>query len=239
MKYYWLLPISSNSWLKYAQVICLQDLNFQMAFQVLSRKESSCQGRKPRRRRFNPWVEKMPCKRKWQPAPIFLPKKFHRQRSWWATVMGWQKSDMTEQLSLNTTSAYSKLCVYVWKKDRQTDRDIPSVLISTHVSSCAVLFLVTQSCLTLCDHMDYSPPVSSVHEESPGENAGVGCHDLLQGIFPTQVSHVAGGFFTVWATREARVSSQSLIILQLYFHVREICFKNSQFETNYENSKNF
>ena len=88
MKYYWLLPISSNSWLKYAQVICLQDLNFQMAFQVLSRKESSCQGRRPRRRSFNPWVEKMPCKRKWQPAPIFLPKKFHGQRSWWATVMG-------------------------------------------------------------------------------------------------------------------------------------------------------
>ena len=34
--------------------------------------------------------------------------------------------------------------------------------------------------------MDYSPLGSSVHEGSPGKNAGVGCHALLQGIFPTQ-----------------------------------------------------
>ena len=35
--------------------------------------------------------------------------------------------------------------------------------------------------------MDCSPPGSSVHGDSPGENTGVGCHALLQGIFPTQV----------------------------------------------------
>ena len=47
---------------------------------------------------------------------------------------------------------------------------------------------------------------------SPGKNTGVGSPSLLQGIFPiqgrilvfqTQVSHVAGGFFTSWATGEA------------------------------------
>ena len=42
--------------------------------------------------------------------------------------------------------------------------------------------------------------------DSPGRNTGVGCHALLQGIFPTQelnqVSCIAGRFFTVWATRE-------------------------------------
>ena len=27
---------------------------------------------------------------------------------------------------------------------------------------------------------------SSVHGDSPGKNTGAGCHDLLQGIFPTQ-----------------------------------------------------
>ena len=48
---------------------------------------------------------------------------------------------------------------------------------------CAVL--VAQLCLTLCDPVDYSPPGSSVHEDSPGKNTGVGCHALLQGIFPT------------------------------------------------------
>ena len=34
--------------------------------------------------------------------------------------------------------------------------------------------------------MDYSPPGSCVHGDSPGKNTGVGCHFLLQGIFPTQ-----------------------------------------------------
>ena len=46
--------------------------------------------------------------------------------------------------------------------------------------------LVTQSCLTLHDLMDCSPPGSSVHNDSPGKNTGVGCHALLQGVFPTK-----------------------------------------------------
>jgi len=31
-----------------------------------------------------------------------------------------------------------------------------------------------------------SPPGSSVQGDSPGKNTGMGCHALLQGIFPTQ-----------------------------------------------------
>ena len=54
---------------------------------------------------------------------------------------------------------------------------------------CAGLCLVTQSCPTLCDPVDYSPPGSSVHGDSPGQNTGVGCYALLQGIFPTQGSN--------------------------------------------------
>ena len=49
--------------------------------------------------------------------------------------------------------------------------------------------LVTQSCPSLCDPTDYSPPDSSVHGDSPSKNTGVGCHTLLQGIFPTQESN--------------------------------------------------
>ena len=81
---------------------------------------------------------------------------------------------------------------------------------------------VAQSCPTLCDPVDCSPPGSSVHGilqakileywcvqslshvglfvmvidcsppgyvvlgDSPGKNTRVGCHALLQGIFPTQ-----------------------------------------------------
>ena len=48
----------------------------------------------------------------------------------------------------------------------------------------AVLYLITQPCLTLCDRMDCSPPGSSVRGDSPGKNNGVGCHALLQGRSP-------------------------------------------------------
>ena len=44
----------------------------------LSGKESTCQCRG---RRFDPWVGKVPWRRKWQPTPIFLPGKSHGQRS--------------------------------------------------------------------------------------------------------------------------------------------------------------
>ena len=46
--------------------------------------------------------------------------------------------------------------------------------------------LVAQSCPTLCDPRDCNLPGSSVHGNSAGKNTGVGCHALLQGIFPTQ-----------------------------------------------------
>ena len=42
---------------------------------------------------------------------------------------------------------------------------------------------------SLRPHGLYSLPGSSVHEDSPGKNTGVGCHAFLQGIFPTQGSN--------------------------------------------------
>ena len=50
---------------------------------------------------------------------------------------------------------------------------------------------------SLRSHGLYSP------WNSPGQNTGVGSLSLLQGIFPAQVSRIAGGFFTNWAIREA------------------------------------
>ena len=41
-------------------------------------KESAYQCRRPR---FNPWVRKIPWRRKWQPTPVFLPRKSHGHRS--------------------------------------------------------------------------------------------------------------------------------------------------------------
>jgi len=46
-----------------------------------SGKESTCQCRRYKRHRFDPWVRKIPWNRKWKTAPIVLPGKFHGQRS--------------------------------------------------------------------------------------------------------------------------------------------------------------
>ena len=65
--------------------------------------------------------------------------------------------------------------------------------------SMKVKVLVAQSCLTLCNSMDYSPPGSSVHG-SPGKNTRVGSHSLHQGIFPIQRSNLGVlhcRFFTI------------------------------------------
>ena len=54
------------------------------------------------------------------------------------------------------------------------------------------IYIVAQSCLTLCDPTDCSPPGSSVHGDSPGKNTGVGCHAFLQGIWRRTIQGVPG-----------------------------------------------
>ena len=69
-----------------------------------------------------------------------------------------------------------------------------------------MLCLVAQSCLTHYEPMESSPPVSSVHGDSPGKNIGVSCHAFLQRIFPTQGSNPGllhcRQILYLWATRE-------------------------------------
>ena len=64
-----------------------------------------------------------------------------------------------------------------------------TLLSNVVIFMCMLCAQSLQSCLTLCDPMDRSPPGSSVHGDSPARNTEVGCHALLQGIFPTQGSN--------------------------------------------------
>ena len=59
-------------------------------------KESACQGRRCKRDWFDLWVRKI--LEKWQPTPVFLPGKFHGQRS----LVGYSPWDLKE---LDTTEA--------------------------------------------------------------------------------------------------------------------------------------
>ena len=63
----------------------------------LSGKEPICQCR---RCGFDPWVRKIPWRRKWQPTPVFLPGKSHGWRNLTGcSPWGHEKLDMTEPLS--------------------------------------------------------------------------------------------------------------------------------------------
>ena len=66
--------------------------------------------------------------------------------------------------------------------------------------------------------MDCSPPGSSVHGDSPDKNTGVGCHVLLQRIFPTQ-----------GATKEAQIRT----ILK-FFSMKDYKPKIQEFMLNVE-----
>ena len=46
-----------------------------------SGKEPACQCRRLKRHRFNLWVRKIPCRRKWQLTPVLLPGESHGERS--------------------------------------------------------------------------------------------------------------------------------------------------------------
>ena len=50
--------------------------------------------------KFNPWVRKVPWRRKWQPTPALLPGKSHGQRSLEGyNPWGHKESDKTERLN--------------------------------------------------------------------------------------------------------------------------------------------
>ena len=68
----------------------------------LSGKEPVCQCRRGKRRRFHPWVGKVPWRRKWNPLQVFLPEKYHGQRSRAGTVHGAVNS--RPQLSVHTVA---------------------------------------------------------------------------------------------------------------------------------------
>ena len=55
-----------------------------------------------------PWVRKIPWSRKWQPTPVFLPGKFHGQRSLvGCSPWGRKELDTTEHTHKHTHSGFS------------------------------------------------------------------------------------------------------------------------------------
>ena len=93
------------------------------------------------------------------------------------------------------------------------------------VYKCIYIYVcVAQMCPTLCDPMDWSPPCSSVHGLLQGRIVEWIAMHFSRGSSQlrdwTQVSCIAGRFFTVWATWEAlQVCIIITITLSLFFNL--------------------
>ena len=143
---------------------------------------------------FDPWVGKIPWRRKWQPTPVFLPGKSHGQRSM-SGSMGSQKSqtglsnwggarpgrglrrwprtgqplNVRPSIFLKCCTCYAFIIIKVhacFRKFRnlQTSPFIKNLSYSVPFSECSI----TKLCPTLCDPMDCSKPVSFVLCYLPG-----------------------------------------------------------------------
>ena len=100
-----------------------------------------------------------------------------------------------------------------------------------HMSHFLIINLLTfvcaqssQSRLTLCDPMDSSPSGEEPWD-SPPKNTGVGCHALLQGIFPTQGSkphlqHLLHCRWILyhWATRKISLYIYTYLCVCVWFY---------------------
>ena len=67
-------------------------------------KESTCQCWRHRSLGFNPWIGKIPCRRKWHPTPGFLPGKSHGRRS----LVGYSPQMGTATVKLKDICALKK-----------------------------------------------------------------------------------------------------------------------------------
>ena len=107
-----------------------------------SGKEDACQCRRWKRCGFDPWIRKISWSRKWRLTSVFLPEKFHGQGSLVDySPWGRKESDITEWLNMRTCTGSRAL----------------------DFGSCAAAAAKSlQSCLSLCDPIDGSPPGSPV-----------------------------------------------------------------------------
>ena len=88
-------------------------------------------------------------------------------------ILGISELKWTGTGNFNSDDHYSNFCGQESLRRNGVDIVVDKSL------KCTILYLVAQSCLTLCDPMDCSLPGSSVLRDFPGKNTGVGCHCLL------------------------------------------------------------
>ena len=124
--------------------------------------QSTCKCRSLWSHRLDPWVRRIPWRRKCNPLQYSCQKNPTDRGALWAAVCGVAKS--WTQVS----------------KHAQRSTVGFTLEIGQSKQSAAAAAKSLQSCLTLWDPIDGSPPGSPVPGILQAKNTGVGCHFLLQ-----------------------------------------------------------
>ena len=150
-----------------------------------SGKESACQWQRHKRCGFDPWVRKIPWRRKWQPTLVFFPEKSRGQRSLVGySPRGHKESDITECMHTHThTHTHTHKLSY-----------IPFIKVKGT--------LVIQLRPTLCNPLDYTSVYGILQAKILELVSIFFSRGSSQPRDSTQVSCIAYKFFTVWTTME-------------------------------------
>ena len=165
------------------------------------------------RPRFNPWVRKIPWRRKWQPTPVLLPGKSYG----WRRVVGYCPWGHKESDTVAAAAKSVQLCPTLCNPidSSPPGSPVPGILQARILEWVAVSFsnpwkgkvkVKLLSRVWLRDPRDCSLPRSSIHGIFQARVLEWVAVSFSRGSsWPrdwTWVFHIAGRRFTIWATRE-------------------------------------
>ena len=130
---------------------------------------------------FDSWVGKIPCRRAWQPTPVFLPGESHGQRSLASdSPWGHKVSDMTEWLTHAHTHTHTEFlmshnletnCLGIANYPSFAQHQLkfwrwtlfPLILLSSIVSSCGAFTVINY---IYPERAGLNDPVAKTRQES-------------------------------------------------------------------------
>ena len=87
-------------------------------------KESACQCRRHKRPRFDPWVGKIPWRRKWKPTLVFLPGEYLGQRR----LVGYTVHGVTKSAGVRAETYFYNTKKDLWTFSLLRGRGLSTVL---------------------------------------------------------------------------------------------------------------
>ena len=138
-----------------------------------------------------------------------------------ARILEWVAMPFSRGSSQPRDWIHCLLCLLHWQMHslQLSHQGIPHSSFSSVQFSSVQFSSVAQSCLTLCDPMDYSLPRSSVHGILQARILEWVAISFSRGSSrprdQTQVSRIVGRCFTIWTTREALIKGMYIFFLDI------------------------